>query len=64
MFNHDNYRKKVLLQFSLEDKNLDEFIDNADDFSRSLEKSLSKGMKFSNLKVMFLGAGKTEDGIS
>ena len=53
-----------LLQFSLEEENLLKFASYAEDFVQSLEMILSQGQKFSDLRVVILGVGKTGCGIS
>ena len=53
-----------MLQFSLEEEDLMKFADDAVSFTESLEELLTEGGKFSHLKVVILGAGKTDCGIS
>ena len=56
--------QQILLRFCLGEDNMDRFAGYAAEFSEKVEQALYESGQFSNVKMVILGAGKNERGIS
>lgn len=53
---------KVLLEFTTDKKDPDDFVKNSKEFLKSVEDVLLKSKRFSKVSASIVGAGKSESG--